>query len=174
MRTEQIYRSILHLVNRYKVALARYPALSFEQMPPMGGWSYSEVYCHIFDSSLLSVMAIQNCVRGEGELKPTHWLVKLILFFGMFPPGKKYQVPKRLATRVKMISLMAAQQLMTDFELQMAKVYPLVEGADPKIKVAHPRLGYLNAKQWLRFIEIHLKHHLQQLKRIENSFNTQS
>jgi glycosyltransferase involved in cell wall biosynthesis len=30
--------------------------------------------------------------------------------------------------------------------------------------------GYLNAKQWLRFIEIHLNHHLKQLNRIENSF----
>jgi len=28
----------------------------------------------------------------------------------------------------------------------------------------------MNARQWLRFIEIHLKHHIKQLKRIEKSF----
>jgi hypothetical protein len=79
-------------------------------------------------------------------------------------------VPKRLADRVKKINLMAAQQFITDFELQLIKLQATVDQANPKIKVKHPRLGYLNAKQWLRFIEIHLNHHLKQLARIENSF----
>jgi len=54
--------------------------------------------------------------------------------------------------------------------LQLAQAYPKVKNANPKIKTKHPVIGYLNAKQWLRFIEIHLNHHLKQLKRIENSF----
>lgn len=171
MNTTRVYQSITKIVNAYKVKLANQSETNFILTPPIDGWSYSEVYSHIFDSSLLSLIALNNCIKGEGEIKPTHFMVKLILFFGTFPPRKRYTVPKRLAERVKKINLMAAQQFIMDFELQLAKLYPLIQNANPKIKTKHPRLGYLNAEQWLRFIEIHLNHHLKQLVRIEKSFS---
>lgn len=170
MHTNKVYRSIIKATNTYQAQLLKMNEEDFQLSPPMGGWSYSEVYSHIFDSSLLSVMALNNCLKGEGEYKATLFGVKLVLFFGSFPPGQKYKVPQRLAERVKKIGTTAAQQLLTDFELQLGKTYPQLNQANPKVKVKHPRLGYLNAKQWFRFIEIHLKHHLKQLKRIENSF----
>lgn len=168
------YKSILKIVSAYKNKLSTMGDEGFQLTPPIGGWSYSEVYSHIFDSSLLSLMAIQKCLDKEGEIKPTPFVAKLILFFGMLPPGKKYKVPSRLADRVKKISTTAAHQFITDFELQLAKIYPQIANADLKFKVQHPRLSYLNAKQWLRFIEVHFKHHLKQLQRIQNSFQQQA
>jgi len=170
MGIAKISQSILKIVGSYKTHLSTKAEEEFQLSPPIGGWSYSEVYSHIFDSSLLSLMALQNCINGEGKPEATPLGTKAVLFFGMLPPGKKYQVPTRLVERVKKINIMAAQQFMLDFELQLAKIYPHINGADLKIKTKHPRLGYLNAKQWLKFIEIHLNHHLKQLKRIENSF----
>ena len=170
MNTNKVHQSIIKIVNAYQATLRTKSEEEFVLTPPIGGWSYSEVYSHIFDSSLLSLMALNNCIKDEGEVKSTHFITKMILFFGALPPGKKYKVPKRLAERVKKINLMAAQQFIIDFELQLLKLQPLVDQANQKIKVKHPRLGYLNAKQWLRFIEIHLNHHLKQLVRIENSF----
>lgn len=170
MNTAKVYHSIIKVVNAYQAKLNQMAEADFQLSPPMGGWSYSEVYAHIFDSSLLSVMAMNNCIKGEGEQKTTLFGVKVILFWGSLPPGKRYKVPQRLVERVKKISIAAAQQFITDFELQLGKSYPQIGNANSKVKVKHPRLGYLNAKQWLRFIEIHLKHHLKQLGRIENSF----
>lgn len=171
MNTAKIYQSILKIVEIYKVKLIDSSEKKFSKTPPEGGWSYSEVYSHIFDASLLSLIAINNCIKENGEVKPTHFMVKIILLFGSFPPNRKYKVPKRLLERVKKINLMAAQQLITDFELQLTKALPKIDGANPKIKTKHPKLGYLNAKQWLRFIEIHLNHHVKQLNRIENSLS---
>lgn len=171
MNTNKVYQTITKIVAGYKAKLATKSEEEFSLTPPIGGWSYSEVYSHIFDASLLSLIALNNCIKGEGENKPTHFVVKIILFFGSFPPNKKYKVPTRLMERVKKINLMAAQQFITDFELQMVKILPQIDSANPKIKTKHPRLGYLNAKQWLRFIEIHLDHHLKQLNRIENSLS---
>lgn len=174
MRSDKIYQSILKMTGTYSQKLDGFSAANFQTEPPIGGWSYSEVYCHIFDSSLLSLMALNNCIKGDGKIKPTIFAVKAILFFGMLPPGRKYKAPPKMATRVKKISIAAAQQFITDFELQLAQTYPKVNSADLKIKTKHPVIGYLNAKQWLRFIEIHLNHHLKQLRRIENSFKQQS
>ncbi len=170
MSTARVYKSITKIVSAYKAKLATKSEDNFSITPLKGGWSYSEVYSHIFDSSLLSLMALNNCINGNGEQKPAHFATIMILFFGSLPPGKKYKVPKRLAERVKKINLMAAEQFITDFELQLLQALPQIKKADPKMRTKHPRLGYLNASQWLRFIEIHLDHHLKQLKRIEKSF----
>ena len=170
MSIEKIYQSVLKTAEAYRQKLEGFNSEDFQVEPPIGGWSYSEVYSHIFDSSLLSLMALNNCITGEGKEKPTAFAVKVILFFGSLPPGRKYKVPSKIAARVKKISIAAAQQFITDFELQLAQTYPKMKDADPKMKTKHPVIGYLNTKQWLRFIEIHLNHHYKQLKRIENSF----
>ncbi|RZJ20092.1 MAG: DinB family protein [Acinetobacter sp.] len=173
MNTSRVYKSITKTVNAYKAKLVLKSEAGFVLTPSTGGWSYSEVYSHIFDSSLLSLIALHNCIKGDGEKKSAHFATIMILFFGALPPGKKYKVPKRLADRVKKINLMAAEQFITDFELQLVQVLPQIKKADPKISTKHPRLGYLNAGQWLRFIEIHLNHHLKQLIRIEKGFKKQ-
>ena len=170
MKTTKVLESIARIVDAYKVKLASVADEEFMLSPSIGGWSYSEVYSHIFDASLLSLMALQKCLNGEGLAEKTHFAAKVILFFGMLPPGKRYKVPKKLMDRAKKIDPIAAQQFIADFELQLAKAVSQIEMANPALKVAHPRLGFLNAKQWLRFIEIHLNHHLKQLARIEKSF----
>ncbi|RDC57050.1 hypothetical protein DU508_07595 [Pedobacter chinensis] len=170
MAPAKVKASIHKIVDAYKTKLSYYTDEIFQVTPPVNGWSYSEVYSHIFDASLLSLMALDRCTKGKGENKPTHFAVKLVLFFGSFPPAKKYKVPTRLADRVKKINKLEALDLILEFEKSLVDIYPLIASADQKIKTKHPRMGYLNAKQWLRFIEIHLKHHLKQLDRIEKSF----
>jgi len=170
MTPSKIKASIQQVVAAYSAKLAQYDDQIFEVTPPINGWSYSEVYSHIFDASLLSLVALDNCTKGKGENEPTHFIVKLILLLGAFPPAQKYKVPKRLIGRVKKISKTEALDFILEFEQSLESIYPSIAGADKKTKTKHPRLGYLNAKQWLRFIEIHLKHHLKQLIRIEDSF----
>ena len=170
MTAAKIKASIHKIIDAYKTKLFNYPDSIFQSTPPIAGWSYSEVYSHIFDASLLSIIAMEHAANGKGENKPTHFIVKMILLLGALPPAKKYKVPKRLADRVKKISKTEALDFILEFEKALEDNYPLIADAKPDCKTKHPRLGYLNAKQWLRFIEIHLKHHLKQLERIEKSF----
>ncbi len=172
MTAAKVKASIHRVVDAYKSKLSRYPEDIFQTIPPISGWSYSEVYSHIFDSSLLSLIALENAANGKGESKPTHFIVKLILLLGTLPPAQKYKVAKRLEERVKKISKKEALDFILEFENALDDNYHLLAHAKFTSKTKHPRLGYLNAKHWLRFIEIHLKHHLKQLERIEKSFQT--
>ncbi|WP_316819761.1 DinB family protein [Pedobacter gandavensis] len=169
MDIEKNYQKIRNSVSAYQNRLAELDEDRFLQSPPIGGWSYSEVYFHIFDSSILSLSAMIDATKGQR--KPTAFAVKLILFFGTLPPGKKYKAPKRLAERLKKISRKESNALILEFLQQLEKDLLVLKNADKTLKTAHPRLGYLNAFQWLRFIGIHLDHHLQQLHRIDQSFN---
>jgi len=172
MRTEQITHSLLNTIEVYEAILARVSEESFIQSPSDGSWSYSETYSHIFQSGLLSFIAIENCIQHNGVLirKSIQWIPMLILYFGQFPPGK-IKAPKRIASMVKKISKEEAQALIKKFKLRLQEISPLVNAADPHQKIKHPRLGLLNAKQWLRFIEIHTNHHVKQLKRIEQQLD---
>ncbi|WP_442589356.1 DinB family protein [Pedobacter sp. AW31-3R] len=168
--TEQVYSAIQTLSAAYQKKLAGMTEEQFQLTPPIGGWSYSEVYAHIFDASILSLIPLGQCIQGIGERKPTSFTVRLLLLWGRFPPYARYKVPEKLASRVKKINRQEAQFLMETFHKRLEADYSHIHEADKNIRNLHPRLGYLNATSWLRFIQIHLNHHLQQLKRIEKSF----
>ena len=170
MSTAALTTSIHQVSAAYRHKLEQAEEQRFQVSPPSGGWSYSEVYSHIFDLSLLSLQQLDKCLNGNGEAGETALITKLILFFGRFPPAMKFKVPKSLESRVKKISKAEAERLINEFLKELGTYTPRIEHANPNSKAPHPRLGFLNASQWLRFIEIHLKHHLKQLERIDKRF----
>jgi hypothetical protein len=170
MSTASLFNTIHQVTAAYQLKLEQANDGRFQLSPPTGEWSYSEVYSHIFDLSILSLKQMEKCLTDNGEFKKTPFITKLILFFGRFPPVIKLKVPKSLESRVKKISKGEAERLILEFVTELETYTPRIEQANPICKAAHPRLGFLNAPQWLRFIEIHLKHHLKQLERIDKSF----
>lgn len=170
MNTEKTLNSIQEITNAYRRFLEQTPEAKFDLTPPIGGWSYSEVYNHIFDLSILALQAIDQCLSPQARQAKTPLITRAILFFGSFPPAMKFKVPKQLASRVKKVNKQNAVKMIQEFEDKLQAYPKIIKQADPLLKSAHPRLGYLNAQQWIRFIEIHLNHHLKQLKRIDKSF----
>lgn len=168
MSINQTASSIVQATARYEAFLATLSDTDFQRNPADGVWSYAEVYSHIFEANLISLLALEKCVKGTAEedkstLHPAVWL---ILFLGKFPPGK-IKAPARIAAMVKKINPAEAQQLMYNFSRRLKELVPQVSQASKSQKAKHPRLGLLHARQWLRFIEIHTKHHEKQLYRIQ-------
>lgn len=158
MRSVGVYEKLLQELSEEK----------FAENPQYGGWSYAEVYSHIFTSGLLSFSAIQTCLdkKGTDSKNAPSWPVRLILLFGTFPPGK-IKAPQKIAALVKKISKKEAEDLIIKFKSRLNEVHEQLPLVDLNQRVAHPRLGLLNATQWLRFIEIHTIHHVKQLNRIK-------
>lgn len=168
MSINQTASRIVQATARYEAFLATLSDADFQRNPADGMWSYAEVYSHIFEANLISLLALEKCVKGTAEedkstLHPAVWL---ILFLGKFPPGK-IKAPARIAAMVKKINPVEAQQLMHNFSQRLQELVPQVSQASKSQKAKHPRLGLLHARQWLRFIEIHTKHHEKQLYRIQ-------
>ena len=168
MSINQTASRIVQATARYEAFLATLSDIDFQRNPADGVWSYAEVYSHIFEANLISLLALEKCVKGTAEedkstLQPAVWL---ILFLGKFPPGK-IKAPARIAAMVKKINPAEAKQLMHNFSRRLQELVPQVSQASKSQKAKHPRLGLLHARQWLRFIEIHTKHHEKQLYRIQ-------
>ena len=168
MSINQTASQIVQATARYEAFLANLSDADFQRNPADGVWSYAEVYSHIFVANLSSLLVLKKCIEGTAEEnnKPTHFAVWLILFLGKFPPGK-IKAPARIAAMVKKINPAEAQQLMRNFSQGLQELVPQVSEASSSQKSKHPRLGLLNARQWLRFVEIHTKHHEKQLYRIQ-------
>jgi hypothetical protein len=62
-----------------------------------------------------------------------------------------------------------AKNLIIKCRKRVETTMPLIAASSPANKYKHPRLGMLNAKQWFKFIRIHLQHHLKQLDRIKRN-----
>lgn len=162
-------RSILQSVEEYSRLLEEISEEDFLLTPEEGVWSYSEVYSHIFRANLASLIAAEQCVNGTAKKvsEGSQWMVRLILFFGRFPPGN-YKVPTSIADMTVKMSREDARNLIIKFKSRLAGISSRISKASNYHKVEHPRLGFFNARQWFRFIEIHTFHHQKQLGRIRN------
>jgi hypothetical protein len=148
----------------------------FTETPPEGGWAYAEVYSHILQATLASIIALALCTRSNCKptTQKTNWLGKLVLFFGMFPPGARLKEPTRVTEKMPALKMSKeeARNMIIKCRQRLDEMVVLMHDAETQGRVKHPRLGMLNAGQWLKFIRIHLQHHLKQLQRIKNKFST--
>jgi len=161
------------ILDTYRSKLDTIPDDMFDATPPGGGWSFAEVYSHIMQATLASTMALERCTQKSCKPtdKKTNLLGKMVLLFGRFPPVKVKQ-PKSVAEKMPAlkISKEEARNMIIKCRQRLDAMVTLMRNAENDGRVAHPRLGMLNAGQWLKFIRLHLAHHLKQLKRIENKF----
>lgn len=154
-------------INYYLEKLSSISEEDFQKTPKLDEWSYSEVYQHLIAANGLTLTGLEKCINGTARLieNPTDWRVRLILYLGQLPPGD-LKVPAILESTIKKIDKAEAEK-------GMKHLLELVDGIMPRIHLApinhglkHPRMGYLNAFQWIRFMQIHTNHHIKQLNRI--------
>jgi hypothetical protein len=159
--------------DEYRNRLDTIPEEQFTETPPGGGWSYAEVYSHILQADLGSCVAMERCINGTcGQTtKGLNMLGRLVLFFGRFPPVK-IKVPEKTSAKMPAlkISKEEARNLLIKCRKKIEETVGGITAVNPKNRYKHPRLGNLNAGQWLKFILVHTNHHIKQLDRIENKF----
>ncbi|HLO80989.1 MAG TPA: DinB family protein [Chitinophagaceae bacterium] len=167
MSIAHTHKDILDTVSAYEKLLEQVTDELFVTTPAAGGWSYAEVFAHIFNSNITCIQAIDKCIQGAAVESDAGMSlgVRLVFFFKRFPPGK-FKVPNRLKDQVKKINKQEAHELIRRFKDELSQITPLVGTARSNQKLKHPRLGLLNAVKWYEFIDIHTKHHRKQLVRI--------
>jgi len=160
-------------LDEYRSRLDTIPDDQFTVTPPGGGWSYAEVYSHIMQADLGSAIAMERCINGtcNPTTRGLNMLGRLVLFFRRFPPVK-VTVPAKTAAKMPAlkISKEEARNLIIKCRKKIEEAAAHLDKADPLNRHKHPRLGNLNAAQWLKFILVHTNHHIKQLDRIKRNF----
>lgn len=160
-------------LDSYREQLDSIPDEQFTETPPDGGWSYAEVYSHILQATLGSSIALERCTHNNcpPTKKGLTWEGRFCLMLGVFPPVKR-KVPDAVADKMAAakISKEEAKNMIIKCRKRVETTMPLIAASSAASRYKHPRMGMLNARQWFRFIRIHLEHHLKQLGRIKRKF----
>jgi hypothetical protein len=163
-------KTISAVLDDYREQLDLIPDDEFDATPPAGGWSCAEVYSHIMQASIASTIPIERCTHSTS--KPTNkklnfwgWYVMLM---NRFPPIKA-KVPPKVEARMPAtkISKEEARNLIIKLRKRVDEIAILINTTPSVRRSQHPRLGMLSSAQWLKFIRIHLQHHLRQVNRIK-------
>jgi hypothetical protein len=159
------------ILDEYRARVDMIPDEQFTETPINGGWSCAEVYSHIMQTTLASFIGLERCAYKNSELTSkglSFWGI-YVMVIGSFPPVK-VKVPPKVEARMPAtkVSKEEAKNLIIKCRKRVDEMLPVIKDASPASRFKHPRLGMLNAAQWFKFIRIHLAHHLNQLKRIEN------
>jgi hypothetical protein len=161
-------KKISKLLDFYEQYLKTVNEETFLTSPQQGVWSYSEIYSHVLWVTASSLVAIEQSLNKTSPIKSNSpdWRVRLILFLGILP-GNNLKVPEIAAANVKKISKEEALNKIFSIRKRLDTICGEFKKFDQNYKVKHPRLGWLDAKQWLRFIVVHTKHHIKQVSRLE-------
>ncbi|MHC4974480.1 MAG: DinB family protein [Planctomycetota bacterium] len=165
MKTEKTYAV-------WRDALEKTDDQNYERAPAAGGWTLGQISDHVTLVSSAFLDAVEALARGEGEERRGSFLATLMCgVFGSFPPVR-LKVPGNLPDEVKRAanpdSLPKAEAL-ERFAVVMRRTRDLCEAvaAAPRgLRMQHPAAGWVNARQWYQLSEMHMRHHLRQLRRL--------
>ncbi|WP_069659612.1 DinB family protein [Arcticibacter eurypsychrophilus] len=162
--------SIKEAITSYLALLKEIDEDNFIKPPPHGGWSSSEIYCHVLQVNARSILALERCIHAKPKHRSSgpNLIARLIFFMGIFPP-LKIKSPPNIAFIVKCISKEEAKNDLIKSNDKIKELLPKLIKTPKDNRIRHPRFGRLNSHEWLRFIEIHTRHHLKQLERIRKS-----
>lgn len=157
------------VARKWTGALEKYSREEMLRKPSPEAWSIGQVYGHLLETTSAIAnaaipLALDDCARNSD--RKVRWFGKPILWFG-FPP-LRFRAPKVLTQQPAVPEDIA--QLRRDFEAlvtQLEELSKRTEAARCSGRTKHPRLGYLDAKEWLRFVEVHWAHHLRQKRRLD-------
>ncbi len=141
--------------------------------PSKNEWCLAELYDHIMRvARTYQIPNFYNCINNTPkEGKPKN--IKAFVIFDLnFLPKRKIKIasfPNNIITDFTP-KIRERQELIEDFENFINEaliVSDILKKNNHSIKSNHPFFGMINAKEWYSLIEIHMRHHQPQKKRLE-------
>ena len=175
MEAEQVRAKSERTYAAWREALERRTDACFQKARE--GWTLGQVCDHVTRASGIFLDGAEALARGEGERRGGNLMS--FLFFGVFrglPPGR-FKVPTNLPEKFQVLAKPepmerdAAREAFEALAKRTDAVCATIGAADEKLRSKHPAAGWLTATQWYQLAEMHARHHLRQLKRIEKALD---
>ena len=148
--------------------LDRYSLIQLCEKPLSANWSVGQIYIHLLYASKYQLEQVKVCAStNDNEWEEASAAAKTMFRNNEFPdllikgphsndltpqPQSKEQLIKELLNLKNEIN---------------TSILDLLSSNSCRGKTKHPGLLYFNAMEWLQFAEMHLRHHLRQMKRID-------
>ncbi|WP_234567247.1 DinB family protein [Rhodohalobacter sp. 614A] len=143
--------------------------LHFSSEP--GKWNPLQIAFHVMTAERLSVISIKRKVNSQKDFSKSGFksAFRMIVLKLALNSSLKFKAPKRTdATGINP----DYDKLKADWKSVRADLKELIHSLDESTMKSeifnHPRVGMINMKQTLEFMETHLAHHIRQMQGIMN------
>jgi len=164
---ETILRQFDTTIDQWISFLDNYTLEMICQQPQPGSWSLGQMYTHIINDTQYYVEQVRlTLASNENSELEMNAGGKNIFANNALPdmqlqgPATNTHIPQPESIAVLRQGLVAIRE----------SVHQLAAGADLSAatgKTTHPGFGFFTALEWLRFGEIHMRHHFRQKERID-------
>lgn len=159
----------------YFERLKGYSEEQFIQKPDENSWSIGQVYVHaILANDHFFLKQAERCLNKEDthKGKGRNNRGRVVFLINGFP-NLKFKMPKSAAVTPRQPESIDSIRQKLKRSLELAQlVERRLDGFDKNEKTRHPAFGHLNAKEWYRMSEMHFRHHLRQIRRIEKNLES--
>lgn len=161
-------RQFNETIEQWIICLDNYTLEMLCQKPQIGSWSLSQVYIHIIDDTKYFVERIKTSLLNNADSeKEMHADAKAIFENNGFP-DILLNGPSTNSDMRQPQSKDELLQGLISIKDEVNKLYATFDFERSNGKAEHPGLHFFNASEWLRFAEMHMRHHFRQKKRIDD------
>jgi hypothetical protein len=140
----------------------------FRAVPAVSGWSTGQHLDHLMRANRGIFVGLQRMSEGQdlsrGQTGGLRWTGWLLLTLGVFPRGGRAPAsthpPDALTAEVLAQTVQKSRAALEALEPLLPTL------ADLPSRMPHPYFGMLNAPQWLRFAQLHSRHHARIIRQI--------
>lgn len=133
------------------------------------GWTLGQLYRHVLDSThLYYLQQVDHCVgkathqqEGKTDLGTLVFAANQLSEVSIYVPPTPQYVPDQPAGRAELIATLEETGMLVGLLLHR------IGEAQPKGKQQHPRLGYLDATEWLQLVAMHWRYYLGEKSRLD-------
>lgn len=180
--TKEALSSLEELIKQYIAELEELTMNDLLYKTDEVDWSLGQMYMHLIQASQnMHIFNIKQCLTGMEPAKTSSATTstskteqgQAIFDHGGFPPiriavpASPQYTPNQPESKEQLVTgLMQVVEEMKQLEHQINQAN--IDASEiTEYKIAHPRFGYLDAREWFLLIEMHFRHHLLQLARLK-------
>lgn len=154
-------------------ALYNYNIETLQKKIEKDSWSLGQVYIHILDDTNYYIEQIELCLtHNENQLEEMTEFAINLFFKAEFTEQKIKGDPSAGQSMPQPGSKENLINQMMSLKNRLNLIWLEVIKSENVGKTKHPGLGYFNAQDWLKFSEIHMRHHLLQKRRIDDALES--
>jgi len=174
MNSTEVLQSLEKWTSHYIEELDNYSDEQLGRKPAEDAWSLGQMYVHLIETANhLQLANVDKCralseeaVLSAAEMPVKNEAGEAVFAMGGFPPVR-IVVPA--SARPDPAQAESKRQLVEGLQAVLRRageLEPQLGSIPAHVKVAHPRLGGMNAEEWFALVEMHYRHHLLQKERL--------
>lgn len=162
-----------HTIDHWLDALPTYTDNSFTKQPSPTSWSVAQLYNHLIDETKWYLGEIEKCLSSESFSPGEMTSDGKKMFAANEFPDIMIKGNSQLSNNLSIIERNQLHAQLTAIKHQVNTFWQQIDHTNARGQTPYPGLGYFNAKDWIKFADMHLRHHLRQKKRIDDFLSTE-